>query len=174
MKDVRNFFGLSQQELAAYFAVDRSYVAQIENGTRGMSSRVSKKYVKLMELFRDHCDFPQPEPLRPQEAAHMANIVRMHENRRKQLAWMVRNGEKKLAAQAAALKTHHLTEVFIKFLQKGEGHETLLAGAMAADQRQKSEEVNEEKLYALAWKLELLKKELEMVEAELVRFGGEV
>lgn len=118
--EVRNYFGVTQKEMAALLDVQRTYYSEIEGGKRPISTKIIKTLTELKPI--------SPDWLQTGFGTMLVNKVTLDENYNKivRLKHDLENGDEKLYNAYADLETiKYLSNSLNIFLQTIEIYDTI-------------------------------------------------
>src|SRR5690606_13249050 len=117
MKEIREFYALTQEEMGDYFGVDRSYIAQIEKGSRGWSSKISLPMLPMLLYHAAHCEEAAPDPWNPRELEQVDGILADLRYRKRELEINIEKQRRALKKTVAALHGSRMQAAFCELVK---------------------------------------------------------
>lgn len=75
LRDMREYEGFSQEEIATYLALPRSAISLIESGDRGLDILELKKLARLYKCSIDHLSGDEPAAKEPESVKMVARAA---------------------------------------------------------------------------------------------------
>lgn len=167
MTDLREFLGLSQQDLANYLGIDRSFISQIERGKRVLSDKLARLMHPFYQFYGNHTSIQAPDPWKPQEVEQIHWIIHDLQGRKLRLMEEINLQKSVLQKKVTALKGMRNQQVFCEEIRHLDYNALMWANDMHSIRKTKAKTVNERKLFQVAMELMLNLNALEKTEAML-------
>lgn len=164
MKEIREFYALTQGEMGDYFGVDRSYIAQIEKGSRGLSSKISVPMLPLLMYHAAHFEEAAPDPWDPRELEQVEGILADLRYRKRELEINIEKQKRALKKTVAALQGSRMQATLCELVKDVDTLRHLWAQKMQAIRKIKARAINERSAYRKAFNLMLDLDALEKTE----------
>lgn len=172
-EDLRTWLHLSQEQLAGFLGVNRSYVAQIETHRRPPSGRVGRKLAELVKIalrIRAGMTAQQEPALSATEITGLRDILRRQE---KKLQFRLRKLGNEITHMQEAIGVNEAWAKLIAAARDMDKTCKLQAGILAHKLRYSARENNGKALYLLRFRAGMLQSELERVQAALRELEGQ-
>lgn len=172
MKKFRESLGMSQQQLADFLYVSRSFISLVEMGQRILSIDQIHRILLLQKHHGQLAGAPLPDPAQPRDPAGVQAIVTKLKEREQLLQYRIMNLRKKLAAMQQTLwRQQQCLELCSVFKDTDEGS-AIWSRMYTSTAKVKAKRINEKALYFMQLNLGLLEQEAELLKAEVERLGG--